>query len=132
MRTASTRKRSGIASLPLEHIITEAGGMGFTRLSLETGAAESFRPARRLYEKFGFDYREPFADHRPDPYSVFVTRVLLEDPDPQAGTVASRTSGKPAEGGRLRKARPRPGQPGQATLEEGAFQVLQEPARPDL
>jgi putative acetyltransferase len=76
MRTAPTRKRSGIASLLLEHIIIEAKRMGFTRLSLETGAAEFFLPARRLYEKFGFDYCEPFADYQPDPYSAFMTRAL--------------------------------------------------------
>jgi putative acetyltransferase len=76
MRTASTRKRSGIASLLLEHIITEAKHMGFRRLSLETGADEFFRPARELYEKFGFGYCEPFADYRPDPHSVFMTRAL--------------------------------------------------------
>ncbi|MBX6386401.1 MAG: GNAT family N-acetyltransferase [Microbispora sp.] len=76
MRTAATRRRSGIASLLLRHIITEAGRMGFTRLSLETGSAEHFLPARRLYEKFGFVYCEPFADYRPDPLSVFMTRTL--------------------------------------------------------
>jgi putative acetyltransferase len=76
MRTAPARKRSGTASLLLEHIITEARRMGFTRLSLETGATEFFLPARNLYEKFGFDYCEPFADYRPDPYSVFMTRAL--------------------------------------------------------
>ncbi|MER5651011.1 GNAT family N-acetyltransferase [Streptosporangium sp. NPDC002524] len=76
MRTAPARKRSGTASLLLEHIITEARRMGFTRLSLETGATEFFLPARKLYEKFGFDYCEPFADYRPDPYSVFMTRAL--------------------------------------------------------
>jgi putative acetyltransferase len=76
MRTASARKRSGIASLLLEHILTEAKRMGFIRLSLETGTVEFFLPARRLYEKFGFDYCEPFADYRPDPNSVFMTRLL--------------------------------------------------------
>ena len=76
MRTASARKRSGIASMMLEHIITEARRMGFTRLSLETGSAEFFAPARRLYEKFGFEYCEPFADYRPDPLSTFMTRSL--------------------------------------------------------
>ncbi|MFF3438759.1 GNAT family N-acetyltransferase [Streptosporangium sp. NPDC002721] len=76
MRTAPERKRSGAASLLLEHIITEARSMGFTRLSLETGAGEFFLPARKLYEKFGFDYCEPFADYRFDPYSVFMTRAL--------------------------------------------------------
>jgi putative acetyltransferase len=76
MRTTPTRKRSGIASLLLEHIITEAKCMGFTRLSLETGATEFFRPARKLYEKFGFNYCEPFADYQPDPYSAFMTKML--------------------------------------------------------
>jgi putative acetyltransferase len=76
MRITPARKRSGIASLLLEHIITEAKRMGFTRLSLETGSAGFFLPARKLYEKFGFAYCEPFADYRPDPHSVFMTRML--------------------------------------------------------
>ncbi|GAB3159314.1 GNAT family N-acetyltransferase [Microbispora hainanensis] len=76
MRTSAARKRSGIASLLLEHIIAEARRMGFTRLSLETGSAGFFLPARRLYEKFGFGYCEPFAGYRPDPHSVFMTRRL--------------------------------------------------------
>lgn len=76
MRTAPARKRSGVASLLLSHIVAEARGMGFTRLSLETGSDEFFRPARSLYEKFGFGYCEPFADYRPDPLSVFMTRTL--------------------------------------------------------
>jgi putative acetyltransferase len=50
--------------------------MGFTRLSLETGSAEFFAPARKLYEKFGFASCGPFADYRPDPLSVFLTRAL--------------------------------------------------------
>jgi putative acetyltransferase len=80
MRTAAARKRSGIASLVLGHIIAEAERMGFTRLSLETGSAEFFAPARKLYEKFGFTYCEPFADYRPDPLSVFLTRTLSSRP----------------------------------------------------
>ena len=76
MRTAVARKRSGIASLVLGHIVDEARVMGYTRLSLETGSDEFFRPARRLYEKFGFEYCEPFADYVPDPLSVFMTRAL--------------------------------------------------------
>ncbi|HMD92106.1 MAG TPA: hypothetical protein VKG80_05630 [Trebonia sp.] len=31
---------------------------------------------QRLYEKFGFEYCAPFADYRPDPLSVFMTRAL--------------------------------------------------------
>jgi putative acetyltransferase len=76
MRTRPARKRGGIASLLLEHIITEAKRMGFTRLSLETGSADFFQPARKLYEKFGFDYCEPFASYKLDPHSAFMTRTL--------------------------------------------------------
>ena len=76
MRTKSARKRSGVASALLEHIITQTRNRGFMRLSLETGSGEFYQPARNLYEKFGFDYCEPFADYRPDPNSVFMTRML--------------------------------------------------------
>jgi len=76
MRTAASRKRSGIASRLLEHAIAEARHMGLTRLSLETGSADFFHPARKLYEKYGFAYCEPFADYHLDPHSVFMTRTL--------------------------------------------------------
>jgi putative acetyltransferase len=76
MRTAPARQRGGIASMLLEHIITEAKRMGFTRLSLGTGSYEFFLPARKLYEKFGFDYCVPFADYQADPNSVFMTKLL--------------------------------------------------------
>jgi putative acetyltransferase len=76
MRTAPQRQRSGIASLLLEHILAEAKRMGFARLSLETGTDMFFLPARTLYEKFGFDYCEPFADYVPSPHNTFMTRAL--------------------------------------------------------
>ncbi|MFE6690480.1 GNAT family N-acetyltransferase [Streptomyces sp. NPDC057743] len=76
MRTDPARKRSGIASLLLEHLIAEARSLGCTRLSLETGAGDFFLPARKLYEKFGFAPCAPFAAYRPDPHSAFMTREL--------------------------------------------------------
>jgi putative acetyltransferase len=76
MRTAPDRKRSGVASAILDHILGEARRMGFARISLETGSADFFRPARGLYEKYGFTYCEPFADYVLDPNSVFMTRTL--------------------------------------------------------
>ncbi|MEU8466312.1 GNAT family N-acetyltransferase [Streptomyces sp. NPDC029003] len=76
MRTSPARKRNGIGSFLLGHILTEATRMGFTRLSLETGTAEFFLPARKLYEKFGFTSCEPFADYLPDPHSTFMTKTL--------------------------------------------------------
>ncbi|MGQ4485688.1 GNAT family N-acetyltransferase [Streptomyces sp. 372A] len=76
MRTEPTRKRSGVASLLLAHIISEARAMGYRRLSLETGATDFFAPARALYEKFEFTYCAPFADYKEDPNSAFMTRLL--------------------------------------------------------
>ena len=76
MRTSRTYRRGGVASAVLTHIIDESRAMGLTRLSLETGSGEFFDPARRLYEKFGFTYCEPFGDYQPDPLSVFMTRVI--------------------------------------------------------
>jgi putative acetyltransferase len=45
----------------------------YERLSLETGTAEAFIPARKLYESFGFAYCGPFGDYNEDPNSVFMT-----------------------------------------------------------
>lgn len=76
MKTASSFKRKGVASLLLDHMITEAGKRRFGRLSLETGSMDYFAPARRLYEKYGFQYCRPFSCYREDPYSVFMTKEI--------------------------------------------------------
>jgi len=76
MRTARAHLRKGIASVLLEHIVSEARRRAYRRLSLETGSMEYFEPARRLYLKFGFRMCPPFADYREDPNSVFMTREL--------------------------------------------------------
>jgi putative acetyltransferase len=44
----------------LGHMLAEARRRGYRRVSLETGSAEAFHPARRLYESFGFAYCGPF------------------------------------------------------------------------
>jgi putative acetyltransferase len=38
----------------LRHIIKAANARGLSRLSLETGSWESFRPAREFYKRHGF------------------------------------------------------------------------------
>lgn len=60
----------------LHHLIGAARAAGMTRLSLETGAQDSFAPARRLYAQAGFAECAPFADYRPDPMSCFMTLRL--------------------------------------------------------
>jgi putative acetyltransferase len=76
MRTAPNRLRGGIASRLLEHIIAETGRLGFTRLSLETGTDDFFRPARRLYEKYGFVPCPPFGDYAPSEHNTYMTLIL--------------------------------------------------------
>ncbi|UFS96948.1 GNAT family N-acetyltransferase [Nocardia huaxiensis] len=76
MRTAAAFQGRGVASLLLRHILEEAHARGYTRLSLETGASDFYRPAVRLYERHGFDRCGPFADYAEDPHSLFMTKAL--------------------------------------------------------
>jgi putative acetyltransferase len=76
MRTAPAHRRCGVAGAMLEHIVAQARGRGYRRLSLETGALPAFAPARRLYERFGFTYCPPFGEYREDPHSAFLSRSL--------------------------------------------------------
>ena len=80
MHTISNKRRDGIGSKMLLHIIDFARAEGAKRLSLETGSWEYFRPARALYLKHGFIECEPFADYVLDPNSVFMTLDLSIQP----------------------------------------------------
>ncbi|RPK24502.1 GNAT family N-acetyltransferase [Paenibacillus xylanexedens] len=76
MRTASAHLRKGVARKILAHIMDVAVERGYKRVSLETGSMDSFIPARKLYEDFGFEYCEPFADYILDPNSAFMTKTI--------------------------------------------------------
>jgi len=60
----------------LRHIIDVASISGMTRLSLETGSWDYFKPALALYRRHGFVECAPFDAYRPDPNSIFFTRDL--------------------------------------------------------
>ena len=64
----------GIARQILNVLVAEAVGAGVERLRLETGVAN--HAALALYEKTGFQRREPFAEYRSDPLSVFMERQV--------------------------------------------------------
>jgi putative acetyltransferase len=64
----------GIARQVLDTLVAEAAGAGVDTLRLETGVVS--HAALALYEKAGFQRREPFADYRPDPLSIFMERPL--------------------------------------------------------
>jgi putative acetyltransferase len=64
----------GLSRRMLEALIARARAAGIKVLRLETGVAS--HAALALYERAGFTRREPFADYRPDPLSVFMERML--------------------------------------------------------
>ena len=76
MRTANASRGQGIGKVLLEHIIAVAGQRRYRALRLETGAEPFFEPARRLYSRYGFTIRGPFADYGNDPNSIFMERLL--------------------------------------------------------
>jgi putative acetyltransferase len=76
MRTHADHLRKGVGAKMLTHIISEARSRGYRRLSLETGSAEAFIPALRLYEAHGFEFCSPFGDYLEDPFSRFMTLAL--------------------------------------------------------
>ena len=76
MRTSSNYLRQGIAAKLLTHLIEQATLRGYKKLSLETGTAEAFLPAQKLYTQFGFKECEPFGCYELDPYSLFMGKVL--------------------------------------------------------
>lgn len=76
MRTVTSCRRKGVAKAMLRHILDISSARGYKRLSLETGAQDGFAPARQLYRSFGFVPCEPFGDYRPDPNSVFMTKLV--------------------------------------------------------
>ncbi|MDG2784121.1 GNAT family N-acetyltransferase [Vibrio parahaemolyticus] len=78
MRTTSAARKSGVATRLLKHALNIAIEQGYNEVSLETGSEDFFKPARSLYEKFGFGYCEPFANYKEDPNSRFMTRALVE------------------------------------------------------
>ncbi|WP_432468450.1 GNAT family N-acetyltransferase [Agarivorans sp. Z349TD_8] len=78
MRTAHSARKSGVASQLLTHVLNVATENGYRKVSLETGSQAFFKPARSLYEKFGFSYCGPFSDYTEDPNSRFMTKELAD------------------------------------------------------
>ena len=85
MRTSADHLGKGVGAAMLAHIVEEAQRRGYHRLSLETGRGDSFVPAFRLYARAGFTECTPFADYKPDPFSLFMTRRLCLDTHARAG-----------------------------------------------
>lgn len=76
MRTASQYLRQGVAAQLLSFLLNEAITQGYKTISLETGTAEVFSPAQKLYHRFGFVSCQPFANYQEDPHSLFLSKQL--------------------------------------------------------
>jgi len=76
MRTVQTAQRKRVGSAILRHIISVARSGGVSRLSLETGSWDYFRPAVAFYRSHGFVESPPFGDYVLDPNSIFLTLDL--------------------------------------------------------
>ena len=80
MHTAASARGRGIGEGMVRHILDVAGGRGHERVSLETGTYPAFEPARRLYERLGFERCPPFAEYSDNPFSICMTRAVPSRP----------------------------------------------------
>jgi putative acetyltransferase len=80
MRTHPGHLRKGVAAALLAHMIDEARGRGYRRLSLETGSGDAFEPALALYRRFGFVNGGPFSDYEPSAFNQFMHLELRAKP----------------------------------------------------
>jgi putative acetyltransferase len=76
MRTAPAQVRRGVARAMLGHLIAEARGRGYQRVSLETGSSAAFAAARGLYEAAGFVECGPFAGYSDTAFSRYYSLGL--------------------------------------------------------
>ena len=77
MKTDQNHLRKGVAQALLSEILASAKySKGFTRISLETGTQEVFKPAHTLYQRNGFDECEPFGGYPDVDISVCMTKRL--------------------------------------------------------
>ena len=72
MRTVATWRRRGVGDAMMAHLLATAVASGLRWLSLETGTAAAYAPARRLYPRHGFTPCPPFAGYRLDPHSCYM------------------------------------------------------------
>ncbi|EQM82263.1 GNAT family N-acetyltransferase [Microbacterium maritypicum] len=73
MRTDPALRGRGLGRTMLAFLLEDAEARGISRVSLETGSAEFFAPARALYSAAGFHECGPFGGYVLDPHSTFMT-----------------------------------------------------------
>jgi len=76
VRTHADHLRKGVSAALMSYLETVARQRGYQRLLLETHPTEKYAPARALYERRGYVYRQAFADYENDGVSVFMELKL--------------------------------------------------------
>ncbi|MGE5273427.1 MAG: GNAT family N-acetyltransferase [Verrucomicrobiota bacterium] len=76
MHTAEAARRRGYGRAMVDHLLAVAADRGVRRVYLETGSAEVFSPARRLYVSAGFEPCGPFGEYEESPNLAFMTKSL--------------------------------------------------------
>jgi putative acetyltransferase len=76
MHTAQIARGRGVGRALLNHLLLVARERRYHDVSLETGTAPAFAPARQLYASAGFTPCAPFASYAPSPYSRCMTLSL--------------------------------------------------------
>ena len=66
-------RKQGYGIKVVNYLINEAKKLKIKRLSIETGAGDFFKPARKLFKKCGFIVCEPFAEYKEDVDSCYMT-----------------------------------------------------------
>ena len=69
-------RRMGNGVNVINHLINEAKKLNIKKLSIETGAGDFFKPARKLFDKCNFKVCEPFAHYKKDINSVYLTKII--------------------------------------------------------
>ena len=76
IRVHNNFRKKGYGIQVINHLIYEAQKLNIKKLSIETGAGDFFIPARKLFDKCGFEICEPFAHYRKDINSIYLTKII--------------------------------------------------------
>jgi len=79
IRVHDNFRNKGNGTKVIEHLIDEAKKLDIKRLSIETGAGDYFKPARKLFKKCNFKQCEPFAHYKEDVNSIYLTKLINND-----------------------------------------------------
>jgi putative acetyltransferase len=76
MHTLAKSRGQGIGKAMVIHIEDFAKSQGITRISLETGATEPFKPARELYRSMGYQDCEAFGEYVLSEDNICMTKLI--------------------------------------------------------